>query len=793
MTGTTRAGRNGHGSKGLIPLAVLAVCLLITLASPARSCAQSPAYAYRSFDSDITINADGSLLVRDTASYIFEGEREWVGLTVPAAYGRVGEARVLDAAGNLMPEGGWSLNKTGEATIMRCYTGDAGSEITVIYEYSLYDSLSSQGALVGMEWGAVPEGRDAPILASSVTLHFPGSVDPDAARLEAYAVNHAGEISKRFVGGNTAVIETEALSADASYSFSCYWPASMMALDPSQLPAAAAGESPAQGKSWDFERFDVDIQVNPDSSFTVRETQVANFRGSFTHLNRDLSEEGGYFTEGRTYGRVRVHDIAVYYLDGNPYPSDLWRVSSYAGGKRVTIDFAAEDEQSGWVVEYRMTGAIIFADRYDRLYWNAVPVDRGVPIKSSRVTAHLPPGAEMNKVETEIYTDTATPPGGYELGREAYTLWWEVENVPAYTTFSIDVSFPKGLVGVPWLYTSACLAIAASFCGLLVLGVLFLMLRLWWRKGRDVGRSGAIIVRYDPPEGLKPAMLGMLVNEKPRVEDISATVVDLARRGKLAIVEEERRSLIRVTRFGFRRLSHDDSDLLPYEREVMDGLFEAGDAVSEKDLTDAFYTHVKPVQDGVKEEVMQRRLFNSDPQKVRHRYLLLGTFLALLPSLAVFYLFSRLDLGWLAVLPAGFIPAGLVVCIVGAFMPSRSPEGSLAFEHAMGYKDFLETAEKPEIEHMTPEDFQANLPYAMVLGVAGNWAGKFKDIYTTPPDWYQGTYTAFNAVYLTDSLARMTGNLGRTLTSSPSDSSSGGGFGGGFSGGGFGGGGSSAG
>ena len=92
-------------------------------------------------------------------------------------------------------------------------------------------------------------------------------------------------------------------------------------------------------------------------------------------------------------------------------------------------------------------------------------------------------------------------------------------------------------------------------------------------------------------------------------------------------------------------------------------------------------------------------------------------------------------------------------------------------------------------------NFQANLPYAMVLGVEEAWAAKFEDILTTPPTWYSSSAGFVGVGYLSSSLNNMTTSLSRTMTSSPRSSGSGGGggFGGGSSGGGGGGGGSSAG
>jgi uncharacterized membrane protein len=88
----------------------------------------------------------------------------------------------------------------------------------------------------------------------------------------------------------------------------------------------------------------------------------------------------------------------------------------------------------------------------------------------------------------------------------------------------------------------------------------------------------------------------------------------------------------------------------------------------------------------------------------------------------------------------------------------------------------------------TVELFEKLLPYAMVLGVEEAWAKQFENIYKTPPDWYQGNWSAFSAVYLTTSLNSGVQSAVNTAFSSPS-SSSGSGFSGGGSGGGGGGGG----
>ncbi|MBN1290032.1 MAG: DUF2207 domain-containing protein [Actinobacteria bacterium] len=547
--------------------------------------------------------------------------------------------------------------------------------------------------------------------------------------------------------------------------------------------------APAE-KSWEFERFDSDITINEDGSLSVRETLVVNFSGSFTFFNRDLSMQKGDFSEGKTYGAVRYKDIKVSNLEGGTHKD--FKVKSDGGVTRVTINFSAADEQMGWIVEYRMTGAVIYGPERDRLYYNAVPVDRDVPVRESRTTVKFPAGTNTGILSYMLYLDPGYPPASSDYGKDGDTLWWEVTGIPPHTTYTIDVEFPKGIVQVPWQYTNWFLYSVIGVSALMFATALVFMIFSWWKKGRDAGRPELDVVTYAPPENLRPAEVGMLINEKPRVQDISATIVDLAVRGKLKIFEEKKSGLLKRTRYGFKRISKDTGDLSDFERKVINSLFETGATVTDEDLKDKFYVHIKNINDLVKNSVMKKDMFIGDPEKVRRKYMYVGLGFALPVPLLLLFLSLRYDAGHFLYLMSGFVTAGLVIWLIGRFMPRRSEKGSEAYSYSMGFKEYMGTAEDAELEYMTPENFQSNLPYAMVLGVTDKWARKFENIYTTPPSWYEGSYTTFSTVYLAGSLNGMVGTMNSTLASSPS-SGGGGGFGGGSAGGGFGGGGASAG
>lgn len=558
----------------------------------------------------------------------------------------------------------------------------------------------------------------------------------------------------------------------------------------------AQGETTA--KSWEFERFDSDIQVHEDGSFTVRETQVINFTGSFTFITRDIPTRSAGFDEGRTYGKVRVKDVEVFNLDGTPYDKEMWEADSYMGGELIRIEFQARDEQRGWIISYRMKGAMIYAEDYDRLYWNAVSSDRPVPIKSSRITVRLPDGTDMSAVESvEYYEDSYG--GSHSSGRDGDALWWEAQNIYPYSTFTIDVSLPKGAVQKPWPYGASTMWLMLSLALAALLAAVLVMLSLWLWRGRDTYGGPMPGVTYGPPREVRPAVMAMLVHQEPKLDDVGATVVDLAVRGKLRIIDEAKQGRPGPSQFVFERKDPSEDGLLSYERVLMAGLFEKGDRVGEDDLRVG--NRLASIMGGIRQEVKKGKFFNDDPEKTVSTYFRYALAIILLPPTVFFFLRFATDLGYVWLLLAGTVPAGIAVWVIAHAMPKRTALGSRIYWQAMGFREYLKTAEAGEPESMTLQTFQENLPYAMALGLAERWSALFAGVLTTPPDWYAGPGD-FNTMNLNSSLS----NMGPTIYFSgpPSSGSSGGsgfsgssfssgGFGGGSSGGGFGGGGSSAG
>jgi len=137
-----------------------------------------------------------------------------------------------------------------------------------------------------------------------------------------------------------------------------------------------------------------------------------------------------------------------------------------------------------------------------------------------------------------------------------------------------------------------------------------------------------------------------------------------------------------------------------------------------------------------------------------------------------------------------------IVCIIGMIwslnhMPKRTPYGNEILGKLRGFKRFLETAEKEQLEAMVmkqPTYFYDILPFTYVLGVSDKWISKFETIGLQAPDWYDSP-SGFSSSSFGSFMNSTMASAQSSMSSSPSSGSSGGSSGGGSSGGGSGGGG----
>ena len=101
----------------------------------------------------------------------------------------------------------------------------------------------------------------------------------------------------------------------------------------------------------------------------------------------------------------------------------------------------------------------------------------------------------------------------------------------------------------------------------------------------------------------------------------------------------------------------------------------------------------------------------------------------------------------------------------------------------------MKTAERYTVQKLEPENFVKYLSYAIVFGIEKEWAKNFEGIYKGIPDWYEGSGSIYDAIWISSFARNFSNSTVQSMTPISTSSSSGSGFSGGGSFGGFSGGG----
>jgi uncharacterized membrane protein YgcG len=310
---------------------------------------------------------------------------------------------------------------------------------------------------------------------------------------------------------------------------------------------------------------------------------------------------------------------------------------------------------------------------------------------------------------------------------------------------------------------------------------------------------GTIVVNYEAPEGLRPAEVGTLVDERVDLRDISASIIDLAVRGYLKIEEVESGSWFSSgSDYRFMKLKGPQG-LKDFEQKLFNKIFGAENTVLLSDLQEKFFPVISRVKSDLYRGLSKDGYFDGNPDAVRGTFLVLGILLAA----AVMGAACLIQLGLIGrIFPLPVVIAGilsfLTILITSRVMPRKTRRGRIAWEKIAGLQEYIRRAEVDDLKEQERQGvFERLLPYAIVFGLSKRWGKAFENLYREPPNWYQPANPVdFSTWMLINDIDRSIWMMNQTFPSQPrvtSDGGSGGGGGYSWSSGGFGGGGSSGG
>ncbi len=390
-----------------------------------------------------------------------------------------------------------------------------------------------------------------------------------------------------------------------------------------------------------------------------------------------------------------------------------------------------------------------------------------------------------DKSACEAYCSLTLAPGQHKILIKKWGyVTPEAVDVELSPGESKDISFTMSAL---WWLKILRLAIVLSFILIAIEPII-----TYFRKGRDPRGRKTVVAEYGPPDKLSPVEVGSLVDERADMRDISATIIDLAVRGFLKIKETPGEKLwIFKTPNEYELIRQTPKPGMPtglseFESHLLEDIFEGKQSKKLSDLRNKFYTKLPKLKEIVYGDLVDKGYFPKSPAKTRTGYLIKGIILIVLPFFLMPIEEVLFGTGFSLLLS---VNGGLTLIFSGS-MPQKTENGVEAYRKILGFKLYMNTAEKDRLKFQEKENlFYEFLPYAMALGIVKKWSKAFDGILTKAPDWYVGTGRGFNAPVFVSSITSVSNQIQSSFASSPRSSGGGSGFSGGFSGGGGGGGG----
>ncbi len=528
--------------------------------------------------------------------------------------------------------------------------------------------------------------------------------------------------------------------------------------------------------------FDSKININKDGTINVKETVTYDFGELEKHgIFRDIPMIKTN-SDGKKF-QLEFSNFSVVDENNSSYQYQILKENNNIRLKIGEADRLITGIHS-YIISYQVAGTLTYYSDHDELYWNVTGNEWIVPIANT--TSQVVWSAEIKKedIKTACYTGIS----GSNVSDCSYLIDDRIQdNIKSNRILStnegltIVVSFPKNIVAV--LEPKEFIPFAETLLGKLItlllgllaliwyVGLPFFIIYKWFKTGRDPkGTIGVTTAWFDPPKTqdgkrfLTPGEVGALGDETVDMKDVSATIVDLARRGYL-IIDERKKGDFYLVR---RSLSEGGPDsLLTYEKTILTKFFGTKKEIRIKN--EELSTEVAQIKNEMYEQIVEDKLFDKNPQTTRTGYYIVA-------GIALF---------------TGNFFLAIVAFLFGRVMPRKTVFGVEAKNVAFSLKNFL-TSQKRQLEFQADKQmmFERLLPFAVAFGVERIWAKRFESLNINQPSWYHSySSTNFSSYLLVNSLNSSFKSINTAATPTRSSSGFSSGFSGGFSGGGGGGGG----
>lgn len=354
------------------------------------------------------------------------------------------------------------------------------------------------------------------------------------------------------------------------------------------ISGIARADTPEQSGITSFR---TDVWVKEDAALEVHEEILLNNAGKFYRYgfmpNLPIGSEDRwdpkYVGKYKRDNGIRVKILEVT-EDGSSVKYEQGQGWGYSQLRIGQKDVSLTPGEHRYVIRYTVNGALNLNKQRDTVYWNALGLERDVPIADAILSVHLPAAVPDSDVTAEprvggrgVSNRRRAETELERVNDEAGTVTYHATHVAPRQSLSVAVNWPAGYLHASklsfldpnqWLIAAPCL--------------LFLYYLIAWLRIGPGPKPGTVVTQYEAPEGLSAAAARYVVTTGSDRRSFAAVITELAACGCLRV--EPQNEKYKLSRMMSDRAT--EAKLAPEEKRILAMLFEDGPTIELKPALD---------------------------------------------------------------------------------------------------------------------------------------------------------------------------------------------------------------
>lgn len=462
---------------------------------------------------------------------------------------------------------------------------------------------------------------------------------------------------------------------------------------------------------FEIEDYNVVLDVDKDNKVDVTETVTVNIPSNeYNGIYKSIPLWEEYYNKDLKKEKKKI-SITNLRVIGEKYVLDEF--NDKIGIRIGSIKTNIEKGLHTYTLKYRYNMGKDTNKDYDELVFNLFDHYDNTKINNMSVTVNMPAYFDNNIMFLKG-NESITNEVDYQINNNSINIY--IDDYLLDNSLTMNIILPDNyFVSGTYNYGIFSLII---YIAIIIVSIASIIA---WKKYNTNSKKRVETVEIYAPDDLDSAQVGYIYGEDNIKKLTVSLIVSLASKDYISIEEIDNK------KYNIVNIGKNDTNLKKLsitEQLVYQELFKNGDTniLSE----DQSFGKVFEKISSCLENVIDRKINNCSTRKVMNiiSSLLIVSIIAwMIAFLFIKDLDPRFEILYLISFVAIFITG-----FVSIFMNQKTDYGQIIYAKVLGFKNYLNTAEKNQLEILVSDDpnyFYDILPYTYVLGISDKWIGTF--------------------------------------------------------------------